>query len=51
MPNLVQLLGSKNPGDVTETIKLLISLKVYKFPTADVIHFSISTPNPKLDWY
>jgi len=36
IPNLVQLLGSKNSGDVTETIRVLINLKVYKFPYADI---------------
>jgi condensin complex subunit 1 len=30
------LLGSKNSGDVVETIRLLISLKSYRFPYADI---------------
>ena len=40
MPNLLQLLGSKNTGDVTETIKLILYLKQFKVASADVIIIS-----------
>lgn len=33
---MIQLLGSKNSSDVVETIRLLINLKTYKFPPADI---------------
>mmetsp|Transcript_10623 Transcript_10623/g.9190 ORF Transcript_10623/g.9190 Transcript_10623/m.9190 type:complete len:400 (+) Transcript_10623:1396-2595(+) len=36
IPYLIQLLGSKNQNDVIETIRLLFSLKSYKFPLADL---------------
>jgi len=35
VPNLLQLLGSKNSGDVTETIRLFVTLKLFKIKEAD----------------
>ncbi len=36
MPNLVQLLGSKNQFDVVETIKLMIVLSKYNVQSSEV---------------
>jgi hypothetical protein len=37
MPNLVQLLGSKNQFDVVETIKLMIVLSKYNVQSSEVL--------------